>query len=112
MKKFIDFLIKSATLSVHLKYHLNVHMTTKLISLAEYRSNLSTLWKEAKTNNIRYVVMVRSEPVFEVNPIHGNTFTDDFIPKLVELPKEQITPELQQKIDTSMKKPISSFHNI
>ncbi|MDD2916999.1 MAG: hypothetical protein PHH70_04110 [Candidatus Gracilibacteria bacterium] len=87
-------------------------MTTKLISLGEYRSNLSSLWKEAKTKNIRYVVMVRSQPVFEVNPIHGNVFDDDFVPELVQLPDDQVTPELRKKIEASMKKPITSFHNL
>ncbi len=87
-------------------------MTTKLISLGEYRSNLSSLWKEAKTKNIRYVVMVRSQPVFEVNPIHGNVFDDDFVPEFVQLPDNQVTPELLAKIEATMRKPKSELMNI
>jgi len=44
-------------------------MTTKLISLNQYRTNLTKLWKDAKEKNVRYVVMVHSKPVFEVTPI-------------------------------------------
>ncbi len=56
--------------------------------------------------------MVRSEPVFEVNPIFGNTFSDDFIPELIEIPEEQISSTLREKIQTSKNKPLSSFHNL
>jgi hypothetical protein len=44
-------------------------MTTKLISINEYRKNLSTLWKKAQKEKIRYIVLVHSKPVFEVNPV-------------------------------------------
>ncbi|MDQ1343670.1 MAG: hypothetical protein QG650_390 [Patescibacteria group bacterium] len=87
-------------------------MTTRLISLAEYRSNISTLWKEAKEKNIRYVVMVRSEPVFEVTPIHSSTFSHDFVPELREIPQNEIPASLGAKIEASKKKPVSSFRNL
>jgi len=48
-------------------------MTTKLISLNQYRTNLTKLWKDAKEKNVRYVVMVHSKPVFEVTPISGKS---------------------------------------
>ena len=44
-------------------------MTTKLISINEYRKNLSKLWKKAQKEKIRYIVLVHSKPVFEVNPV-------------------------------------------
>lgn len=87
-------------------------MTTKLISLAEYRSNISTLWKEARENDIRYVVMVRSEPVFEVKPIHSNTFSDGFVPELRQIPEDEISKPIRAKIEASRKKPASSFRNL
>lgn len=49
-------------------------MVTKLIWLNEYRSNLTKLWKESQKKKIRYIVMVHSKPVFEVNPILNNNF--------------------------------------
>jgi hypothetical protein len=53
-------------------------MTTELISLNEYRKNISVLWKKARQENIKYVVMSYSEPIFEVNPILSNKIEDDW----------------------------------
>ncbi len=53
-------------------------MTTQLISLNEYRKNISTLWKKAQAENIKYVVLSHSKPIFEVNPLHGNNIEDDW----------------------------------
>lgn len=86
-------------------------MTTKLISLAEYRSNLSSLWKEAQEKNIRYIVMVRSEAVFEVNPIRGNIF-DTLVPRFEELPDNEVTPDIKAKLDSVMQKQVSELRNI
>ena len=44
-------------------------MTTKLISLHEFRKNLSSIWKTAKKKNEVYIVMVHSKPVLEVRPV-------------------------------------------
>ncbi len=44
-------------------------MTTEIIRLAEYRKNLSSLWKKARDNNIKYLVMVHGKPAFEVRPV-------------------------------------------
>ena len=44
-------------------------MTTKLIGLNEYRTNLTQLWKDAQENNIKYIVVVHNKPVFEVKPL-------------------------------------------
>lgn len=53
-------------------------MTTQLISLNEYRKNISTLWKKAQKENIKYIVLSHSKPIFEVNPLHGNEVSDDW----------------------------------
>ncbi len=63
-------------------------MTTELISLNEYRKNISTLWKKAQKENIKYVVLAHSKPIFEVNPLHGNQIEDDW--------DVQYTPENHQ----------------
>ncbi len=54
-------------------------MTTKLISLNEFRSNLSNIWKTAKKKNEKYIVMVHSKPVLEVRPVKEKDFTKDFL---------------------------------
>ena len=53
-------------------------MTTELISLNEYRKNISVLWKRAREQNIKYIVLSYSEPVFEVNPVINNEIKDDW----------------------------------
>ena len=53
-------------------------MTTELISLNEYRKNISVLWKRAKEQNIKYVVLSYSKPIFEVNPVMDNRVDDDW----------------------------------
>lgn len=49
-------------------------MSTQIISLQDFRKNMSTLWKKARTKKIRYLVMSHSQPVFEVKPI----FSDEY----------------------------------
>ena len=54
-------------------------METQAISLQEYRKNLSKIWKEAQKKDIRYIVMVHGRPVWEVNPIQGNSIPTERI---------------------------------
>lgn len=43
-------------------------MTTKIISLKDYRQNIATLWKTSRKDNIRYIVLHHSRPVLDVRP--------------------------------------------
>jgi len=45
-------------------------MTTKLIGIKKFRQDFTNIWKEAKSKNIRYIVMYHSVPILEVNPIN------------------------------------------
>lgn len=44
-------------------------MTTKLIGIKEFRANMSDCVRKAQQGDIRYVVMNRSKPFFEVRPL-------------------------------------------
>ncbi|MEK7673033.1 MAG: hypothetical protein AAB373_04045 [Patescibacteria group bacterium] len=44
-------------------------MTTKIIGIKKFRENITSLWKEAKKEKIKYIIMHHSEPIFEVTPI-------------------------------------------
>ena len=46
-------------------------MSTKVISLKEYRNNITKLWKEAHAKNIKYIVLFHSKPILEVRPYPG-----------------------------------------
>ncbi len=87
-------------------------MVTKLIGLKEYRSNLTKFWKDALDRDIRYVVMVRSRPVFEVRPIRSDEFSEDAFPVFKPLPNSEITPEIMAEFERSKKLPKSSFSNV
>ena len=43
-------------------------MTTQIIGVREFRQNLTSLYKKAQKNQLRYVVMNKNHPVFEVLP--------------------------------------------
>lgn len=43
-------------------------MNTKLITLSDYRKNLSRYSREAQEENIQYIVMVHGKPMLEVKP--------------------------------------------
>ena len=44
-------------------------MTTKLIGVKEFRQNVTSLYKQAQTKNIQYVVLNRNQPIFKVSPL-------------------------------------------
>lgn len=44
-------------------------MTTKFIGVREFRQNISELYKEARKKNIKYIVLNKNKPVFEVRSI-------------------------------------------
>lgn len=72
-------------------------MLTKIISLKEYRQKLSTLWKEAQENNIRYIVLHHSKPILEVKPYTEEIVFDDPI-EAGEWSREGYHKYLEQKM--------------
>ncbi len=44
-------------------------MKTRIVSVKDWRQNLTKLWKEAEGKDIRYIVMSHSKPMYEVKPI-------------------------------------------
>jgi hypothetical protein len=47
-------------------------MVTKIIGIKEFRQNIATCYKEAKKNNMKYIVFNRNTPIFEVKPIEAD----------------------------------------
>lgn len=47
----------------------NPKMTTKIIGIKNFRNNITKLWKTARNNKIKYIVMYHSAPILEVKPI-------------------------------------------
>ncbi len=49
-------------------------MTTQFIGVREFRQNMAGLYKKAQKKDIRYVVLNKNKPMFEVRPLdHKNT---------------------------------------
>ncbi|MBI2426714.1 MAG: hypothetical protein HYV34_02610 [Candidatus Kerfeldbacteria bacterium] len=46
--------------------------TTRIIGLKEFRSNITSLWKEARKKKISYIVLNHSQPVLRVEPIFND----------------------------------------
>ncbi len=55
-------------------------MKTKIINLKSFRNNITSLWKEARESNIKYIVVHHSKPILEVFPRYDEDiiFEDDF----------------------------------
>lgn len=47
-------------------------METKIIKLADFRKQVSVIWKGLKGKNVKYVVTVHNKPVLEVAPYKGD----------------------------------------
>jgi len=44
-------------------------MTTQFIGVREFRQNLTQLYQKAQKKRLRYIVLNKNKPVFEVTPI-------------------------------------------
>lgn len=53
-------------------------MKTRIISVKDWRQNLTKLWKEAEGKDIRYIVMSHSKPIYEVKPIFEDKLEIDW----------------------------------
>ncbi len=46
-------------------------MTTQFIGVREFRQNMTQLYQKAQKKNLRYVVLNKNKPVFEVMPLRA-----------------------------------------
>lgn len=61
-------------------------MTTQMIGVREFRQNLTTLYKRAQKKQVRYIVMNKNRPVFEVRPVEPKKeiYLDSFLSEIAE----------------------------
>ena len=52
-------------------------MKTRIISVKDWRQNLTKFWKEAKGKDIRFIVMNHSKPMYEVRALSEEKFEID-----------------------------------
>lgn len=60
-------------------------MRVKIINLKAFRESITSLWKEARDKNIKYIVLHHSKPILEVYPsameelsFEDSGFNDDY----------------------------------
>lgn len=69
-------------------------MTTEMISLSEYRKNLSRLYQKSQDQQIVYIVTVHGKPVWNITPIkqediHVTTkYSQKFVDELAEMERD------------------------
>jgi antitoxin (DNA-binding transcriptional repressor) of toxin-antitoxin stability system len=92
--KSFDFVQNIATIYVQNNFLSFLTMTTEMISLSEYRKNLSSLHLKSQKNQITYIVTVHGKPVWNITPIQkgdvGVTtkYSQAFIDELAEMEKD------------------------
>jgi antitoxin (DNA-binding transcriptional repressor) of toxin-antitoxin stability system len=62
-------------------------MTTKFIGVKDFRQNMAKYAKQAKSGKVRYVVMNRTKPLFEITPFAGDeegVYSDEFLRAIQE----------------------------
>jgi len=64
-------------------------MVTKLIGIKEFRANISEYAKKARKGNVRFVVMNRNNPLFELKPFAEDAELDSLFADILKA-KEDI----------------------
>ncbi|MEK7673377.1 MAG: hypothetical protein AAB373_05855 [Patescibacteria group bacterium] len=65
-------------------------MTTQFLGIKDFRQNLATFTKKSKNENIRYIILKKNVPVFEVRPIDEKDFVLEKLVQDVKHAEEQI----------------------
>lgn len=65
-------------------------MVTKFIGMKEFRQNMTKYSKEAKKNNVKYIVLKKNIPVFEITPITEKDYAYIKLEKELKEAEEQI----------------------
>ncbi len=65
-------------------------MQTKLIGVKEFRQNISTFYKKAQKNNLRYIILRRNQPIFKVEPIKKQDLTIEKLSQDIKKARKEI----------------------
>ncbi len=69
-------------------------MTTELISISEYRKNISMFTEKATKTNTCFIITAHGKPIGEYRPLNSgdvvikSKYSQDFIDELAEIEKE------------------------
>jgi len=63
-------------------------MTTKFIGIKEFRQNIADYADQARTGDVRLVVMNRMKPLFEIKPFADDVYLDEFVDSITEAERD------------------------
>ncbi len=63
-------------------------MNTKFIGIKDFRSNIAEYAQQARTDGVRYIVMSRNKPLFEVKPFTEDEYLDSVVASVVKAEAE------------------------
>jgi prevent-host-death family protein len=63
-------------------------MTTKTIGIKEFRAHISDVVTRAQKGNVRYIVMNRNKPLFELKPFKKEATIDSLLEEIIEAQKD------------------------
>ncbi|MBY0310186.1 hypothetical protein K2Q16_03525 [Patescibacteria group bacterium] len=59
-------------------------MNTKFIGVKDFRQNISDYAKRARKSDVRYIVMNRNKPLFEIKAFVDDEYLDTFVADVVK----------------------------
>ncbi|MBI4272981.1 hypothetical protein HY621_03965 [Candidatus Uhrbacteria bacterium] len=65
-------------------------MQTHFVGLKEFRQNISTLTKKARSKNLRYIILLKNEPVLDVRPLSKRESTLEELAHTVARARKQV----------------------
>ena len=63
-------------------------MTTQLIGIKEFRQNISGFTKKAQKGDIRFIIMNRNTPLFELKPFSQEEGLEKIFADIIEAKKD------------------------
>jgi len=63
-------------------------MTTKFIGTKEFRQNIASYANQARESGVRYVVMNRTKPLFEIKSFADDVYLDEFVASIKEAERD------------------------
>lgn len=76
-----------------------VYMTTKIIGIKEFRADIATYAKKAREGNVRYIVMNRNTPLFEIKPFAENEGLEEIFKDIQEAKNDAKTGRVHSQAD-------------
>lgn len=65
-------------------------MTIKFIGVKDFRQNISEYVQRAQKSNVRFIVMNRNKPLFEIKPFAEDEYLDSFVSSVAKAEAEVV----------------------